>query len=342
MKPIGLSHTCAAIKGSNANGQVMNESPREEAELDSRLDEALDETFPASDPVAVHLPDAPELRAVERLHAAIRDDIGDLRTRRPVPAPGFDRLGAFLFLNHHGPQNYRPNNDGLPFGPHPHRGFETVTFILQGELAHRDSAGHESVIHAGGIQWMTAGSGLVHEEISPLNFKRDGGRLEILQLWVNLPARLKMTPPRYIGLQREAIPVIRAEDQGASVNLIAGELLGIQGPVQSLTGVFMATVDLQPAATVRFDGLIDRDVFLYVVRGQVTVAGTTIDAFSLAELTEGNAIELEATQQSVVLFGHAAPIAEPVVAHGPFVMTSADEIRQAYADYQAGRFGAPG
>src|SRR5665213_1362020 len=215
---LSLSRSRAAIQASNANGNVMNESPRDEAELDSRLDEALDETFPASDPVAVHLPDEPELRAVERRHAARRDDIGDLITRRPVPAPGFERLGAFLFLNHHGPQHYGPHNDGLPFGPHPHRGFETVTFMLQGELAHRDSAGHDSVIHAGAVQWMTAGSGLIHEEISPLNFKRDGGPLEILQLWVNLPARLKMTPPRYIGLQREAIPAFRAEDRVGSVN----------------------------------------------------------------------------------------------------------------------------
>src|SRR5471032_1089404 len=124
----------------------MMQTPGSEAELDSRLDEALDETFPASDPIAVHLPDAPELRSVLRLHPAHRDDIGDLTTRRPVPGPALEQVDPFLFLNHHGPQTYGPNNEGLPFGPHPHRGFETVTFILQGELAHLDSAGHESVI----------------------------------------------------------------------------------------------------------------------------------------------------------------------------------------------------
>src|SRR5476651_1797296 len=179
----------------------MMQTPGNEAELDSRLDEALDETFPASDPIAVHLPDLPEMRSVLRLLPALRDDIGSLTTRRPVPGPGVDRLGSFLFLNHHGPQCFAPNNEGLPFGPHPHRGFETVTFILQGALAHRDSAGHESVINAGGVQWMTAGSGLIHEEISPESFKRAGAPLEILQLWVNLPAQLKKTPPRYVGLQ---------------------------------------------------------------------------------------------------------------------------------------------
>src|SRR5690349_23251227 len=134
-------------------------------------------------------------------HAAYRDDIGDLQTRRPVPGPKVGQVDPFLFLNHHGPQVYPPNNRGLPFGPHPHRGFETVTFILEGELMHRDSGGHESVIRAGGVQWMTAGSGLVHAELSPDAFKRTGGALEILQLWVNLPARRKFVKPGYTGLQ---------------------------------------------------------------------------------------------------------------------------------------------
>jgi quercetin 2,3-dioxygenase len=319
----------------------MIEDPREEAALDSRLDEALDETFPASDPVAVHLPDLPDVRSVVRLHPAVRNDIGDLTTRRPVPGPGLDRLGAFLFLNHHGPQTFAPGNTGLPFGPHPHRGFETVTFILQGVLSHRDSGGHESVINAGGVQWMTAGSGLIHEEISPESFKRDGGPLEILQLWVNLPARLKMTPPHYVGLQQDVIPALRADDQRVTVNLIAGRFQGKDGPVHSLTGLFMATVEAQAGGQARFDGLAGRNVFLYVVRGKLNVAGTAVEAFSLVELTDGDVVEMEATTKTVFLFGHADPIAEPVVAHGPFVMNSADEIRQAYADFRAGSFKLP-
>src|SRR5512134_1132366 len=114
-------------------------------------------------------------KTVKALHPAIRDDIGDLTTRRPLPGPAIPQLDPFLFLNHHGPQTYPPGNNGLPFGPHPHRGFETVTFILDGELAHRDSAGHESVIRDGGVQWMTAGDGIVHAELSTDAFKRGGG-----------------------------------------------------------------------------------------------------------------------------------------------------------------------
>src|ERR1700683_448485 len=228
----------------------MSENPQDKGSLDSRLDEALDETFPASDPVAVHPQDVSAFRIVRRLHAALRDDIGELTTRRPVPAPGLERLGAFLFFNHHGPQTYPADNAGLPFGPHPHRGFETVTFIVQGVLTHRDSAGHESVIQAGGIQWMTAGAGIIHEEVSPASFKRDGGPLEILQLWVNLPARLKSTKPRYIGLQRDEIPAIPVDEGRCSIHLIAGERKGSRGPVDSLTGVFMSTVEAQPSGRV--------------------------------------------------------------------------------------------
>ena len=276
-------------------------------------------------------------RVVLSVHPAYRDDIGDLVTRRPVPGPGVDHVGAFLFLNHHGPQTYPPNNRGLPFGPHPHRGFETVTFILEGELAHTDSAGHESVIRAGGMQWMTAGRGIVHAEVSPESFRRDGGPMEILQLWLNLPARLKMTAPRYVGLQADGIPAIAAE--GATVHLIAGEWRGIRGPVESLTGVFLGWVELAAGASVRFDGLDGRDVFLYAARGAIEIAGRQLPQFHLAQLGEGDGVTITASEPALFLFGHAAPIPEPIVAHGPFVMNSVEEIRQAFADYQAGRFG---
>jgi redox-sensitive bicupin YhaK (pirin superfamily) len=273
------------------------------------------------------------VRQVVRLHAAYRDDIGDLVTRRPVPGPAIGHVGAFLFLNHHGPQTYAPGNHGLPFGPHPHRGFETVTFILEGELAHTDSAGHESVIRAGGVQWMTAGSGIVHAEVSPAAFKREGGPMEILQLWVNLPARLKMTAPRYTGVQASGIPVVDG------VHLVSGEFGGTRGPVDSLTGVFMSFVEAKPGERFTFDGLSGRDVFLYVARGSVSAGGTVVPHFNLAELGPGDSLTIEASEPATFLFGHADPIPEPIVAHGPFVMNSEAEIRQAYADYQAGRFG---
>ena len=280
-------------------------------------------------------------RIIRARHAAVRDDIGDLLTRRPLPGPGIEQVDPFLFLNHHGPQVYPPGNAGLPFGPHPHRGFETVTFILAGELAHRDTAGHESVIAAGGVQWMTAGRGLIHSELSPEQFKRRGGPLEILQLWVNLPARLKMAPPAYVGLQRDAIPALPTADGRGRVNVIAGRRGGTEGPIRSLTGVFMSTVELAAGGRVGFDGLGSRNVFLYVVRGAIEIGGDGADAHTLVELDrEGDCVGIGAAEDTVLLFGHAEPIGESVVAHGPFVMNTREEIVQAIRDYQAGRFDA--
>ncbi len=280
-------------------------------------------------------------KAILAIHPSHRDDIADLVTRRPVPGPRVQQVDPFLFLNHHGPQVYPPGNRGLPFGPHPHRGFETVTFILEGELMHRDSGGHESVIRAGGVQWMTAGSGLEHAELSPEAFKRAGGPLEILQLWVNLPSLLKMTPPRYQGLQAESIPVVPSTDGKARIHLSSGVWNGVSGPIESLTGNFMTTIDADDGARIAFDGLHQRNVFFYVVSGNVRINGREVSQHNLVELDlAGDDLIIESIGKSRLLFGHGAPINEPVVAHGPFVMNTVEEIRQAIIDYQAGKFGA--
>jgi redox-sensitive bicupin YhaK (pirin superfamily) len=280
------------------------------------------------------------IRTVKQQHAAHRDDIGELKTVRPLPGPGLEQIDPFLFLNHHGPQVYGPNNQGLPFGPHPHRGFETVTFILDGSLAHRDSGGHESDIYAGGVQWMTAGRGLVHAEISSEDFKRTGGPLEILQLWVNLPARLKMTEPRYVGKQQDDIPVVTTTDGKAKVQVISGTWESTQGAVQSLTGVAMTTLNMQAGGKVVAPVPASHNVFLYVVRGEVRVGGQNAMSMHLIELNhDGDAVEIQAVTDAFLLFGHAEPFGEPVVAHGPFVMNTRDQIRQAIQDYQSGKFG---
>lgn len=281
-------------------------------------------------------------RTIKRLHVAVRDDIGDLVTRRPLPGPDLPQLDPFLFLNHHGPQVYPPHNRGLPFGPHPHRGFETVTFILEGELAHLDTGGHESIIGAGGVQWMTAGRGLVHAELSPERFKERGGALEILQLWVNLPSKLKMTEPRYTGLQREEIPTITPDDR-ARIEPVSGDWFGQLGPIASLTDVHMAVIRLAAGGSLNLPVVPGRTIFLYVVRGVVVIGGQPAEQFHLVELADdGDHVALEASDEAVVLLGHAPPLHEPVVAHGPFVMNTQAEIIQAVRDYQAGKFGSFG
>ena len=279
------------------------------------------------------------VRRVIAQHPAKRDDIGDLTTRRPLPGPGLEQLDPFLFLNHHGPQTYPANNQGLPFGPHPHRGFETVTFILEGSLAHADSARHQSVINAGGVQWMTAGSGIVHAEISPEEFLRDGGRLEILQLWVNLPSRLKMSESRYVGLQQESIPAIKLPG-GGELNLIAGEWQGDTGPIETLTGIFMSTLRLPASSHEQLPVAPGRQVFLYVVDGDVSVGGESVKPHHLIEVDrDGDSLVIEASSDACLLFGHGEVINEPVYSHGPFVMNTREEIVQAVEDYQNGKFG---
>ena len=277
-------------------------------------------------------------RTIVRQHPAYRDDIGDLVTRRPLPGPSLPHLDPFLFLNHHGPQVYPPRNSGLPFGPHPHRGFETVTFILSGELAHLDSGGHESVIHPGGVQWMTAGSGLVHAELSPDSFKQAGGALEILQLWVNLPARLKMTKPRYAGFEAADIPKVRRD--GAEIALISGQLDGVEGAFQPLTDIELMVVRLDAGASLDLPAPSGRSIFFYVVEGEPQVDGESARTHHLLELGQGDNVAISApSAPATILYGHATPFNEPIVSHGPFVMNSREEIVQAIQDYQAGRFG---
>ncbi len=271
------------------------------------------------------------LRTVRATYPAVSDDIGDLRTQRPLPNAQREQIDPFLFLNHHGPQVYPANNRGLPFGPHPHRGFETVTFILAGSLTHKDTGGHESVIDEGGVQWMTAGRGLEHSELSPEEFLRDGGPLEILQLWVNLPSRLKMTEPRYVGRQKDEIPTRTLDEGRATQHLIAGE----GGAIESLTGVVMTTLELKAGARVTVEAPRGRSVFFYIVRGLLNL-GRELELVEFHD--DGDAIAIEAQSDAVLLFGHADPIGEPVVAHGPFVMNTREEIVQAVNDYRRGLF----
>ncbi len=276
-------------------------------------------------------------REVQSVHPARRDDIGDLVTRRPVPGPGLVQVDPFLFLNHHGPQTYPPNNSGLPFGPHPHRGFETVTFILDGNLMHRDTGGGESVVEAGGVQWMTAGRGLVHAELSPESFRREGGPLEILQLWINLPARLKMTEPNYVGVAAADIPEQELAE-GATMRPISGR----EGaPVASLTGVMLAMVELQPGASVNLPAPAGRSVLFYTVRGHCRIGDRDVPEYHLAKLGEGDGVQVTSESGCLILFGHADPVGEPVFAHGPFVMNTREEIMQAVQDYRRGAFGDP-
>lgn len=274
-----------------------------------------------------------DLRKVTGIIKAERDDIVDLVTYRAMPVPSLENLNPFLFLNHHGPQNYEENNRGLPFGPHPHRGFETVTFILEGDIAHRDSTGTESVIMEGGVQWMTAGRGLVHSEVSSEHFKRAGGPLEILQLWVNLPARLKMSEPYYLGLQKHNIRIFERDSGRVRIQLVSGQWEDNFGPFPTLHPVTTMVVEMLDEAQYSFSIPREERIFFYVISGKIEVNGSTAKARETVTFSSQGDF-LDVSGRGKILLCHAPPLHEPVVSYGPFVMNTVEEIKEAMRDFR--------
>ena len=282
------------------------------------------------------------MRTTKAQYRAGYTDYDGLATYRAIPTRSvpIDALEPFIFLNHHGPQTYKPNNEGLPFGPHPHKGFETVTFIIEGDIVHQDSTGYLSTIKEGGIQWMTAGRGIIHSETSSEAFKENGGAVEVLQLWINLPARLKNAAPDYIGLQKEQIPQLHFDEGRVTVNLVSGSWGDQKAPIQSLSDLHLATISVKKDGKLTIPAPADKAVLLYVIKGKLTVSGVETEMHELVEFNnDGDTIEIEAHEDSILLFGNATPNHEPIAAHGPFVMNTQEEIRQAFVEYQQGKLG---
>lgn len=253
-----------------------------------------------------------------------------------------DRLSPFVLMDYAGPEAFAPSETPRGVGAHPHRGFETVTVVYQGELEHRDSAGASGVIGPGDVQWMTAGSGVLHEEKHSREFTRRGGSLEMAQLWVNLPAAHKTAPPGYQDLQRDAIPSLALPEDAGTARIIAGEFDGVAGAAKTFTSVILWDVALRAGAVVRLPIPDGHNAAVFVRRGSARVGGThEAGARQLAVIRpagEGAIVEAEEASELLVVGGE--PIDEPVVAHGPFVMNTREQIEEAYADVRAGRFGA--
>jgi hypothetical protein len=253
-----------------------------------------------------------------------------------------ERISPFLLLDYAGPAEFAPSDEPRGVGEHPHRGFETVTIVYQGELEHRDSAGNHCKIGPGDVQWMTAGSGVVHEEWHEQAFTKPGGVLEMIQLWVNLPAKEKMSPPCYQEILSRQIPTLPLE-AGGSVRVIAGEFRGKRGPAKTFTPVSL--LDLRLKVNGRTDlSLPDEHTTLAVVlKGKVLLNGTeTAGEADLAIFERtGDRIAIEAKEEASasVLVLSGEPINEPVASYGPFVMNTREEIRQAIADFESGRLG---
>ena len=247
-------------------------------------------------------------------------------------------LSPFLLLDYAGPRRFPPTEERLGVGQHPHRGFETVTIVYQGEVEHRDSSGGGGKIGPGDVQWMTAAAGIIHEEFHGREFARRGGMFEMVQLWVNLPAKDKLAPPRYQSILDADIPVVRL-DEGGVVRVIAGELAGKKGPARTFTPIHVWDVRVEKEA--RLAAPEGFTTLLVVLEGTVRVNGSaSAEAGTYVRLDErGTDVRIESSQGARLLLLSGEPIDEPVAGYGPFVMNTQQEIRQAVLDFQAGKMG---
>lgn len=249
-------------------------------------------------------------------------------------------LSPFLLLDRAGPADFSPAEHPRGVGQHPHRGFETVTLVYKGEVAHRDSTGQGGVIGPGDVQWMTAAAGIMHEEFHSEAFTREGGTLDMVQLWVNLPAREKMSAPGYQGIRSDSIPVHPLADEAGSLRIIAGEYGGKTGPAHTFSPMNLWDLRLNGGACVQLPAVDGWNTAIVVLKGAVRVNGQ--DEAGEAQLVlldpRGSGVQLETREDAILLLLSGEPIDEPIVGYGPFVMNSQDEIAQAIDDFNGGRF----
>ena len=261
--------------------------------------------------------------------------------RRPFPAQGLDHVDPFLLLDEMGPVDYRPGEAvGAP--DHPHRGFETITYMLEGQFEHEDSAGHKGVLRPGDVQWMTAGAGIVHSEMPSREIRDRGGRVHGFQIWVNLPAKLKMTRPRYQEVSGAKIPTAASADGKARVRVVAGEALGARAVIDTYIPVVYQDWTLDAGADVTVPLRAEEKSMVYVFQGSALVGdeGKTVNDGQLAMLGDGDAVRLRgAGGGGRLLLLAGVPVKEPVARYGPFVMNTQEEIIQAVRDFQSGKMG---
>jgi redox-sensitive bicupin YhaK (pirin superfamily) len=251
-----------------------------------------------------------------------------------------EEMSPFLLMDYAGPTKFEPTEQRRGVGQHPHRGFETVTIVYDGQVAHHDSTNAGGTIGPGEVQWMTAGSGIIHEEYHGDDYARNGGPFEMIQLWVNLPAKDKMTNPGYQGITNVQIPEIPLADNAGKVRVIAGEYAGHKGPARTFSPMNVWDVRLNAGSTTTFVLPEGHTTAVFVLHGAVNLGGTyTVRPAELAVMQRsGTELVLEAQQDTVLLLLNGEPLNEPIVGHGPFVMNKIEEIDQAFEDYKQGRF----
>ncbi len=281
-------------------------------------------------------------RTVSHLLYADQYDMGGMPIRQPFPTNNVENIDPFLLLHHADvkvPKHIDPDHAGV--GPHPHRGFSPVTFIFKGGVHHRDSRGNDSVIYAGGAQWMNAGMGVIHSERPPKDIHEIGGRQEIIQLWINTPAAHKMDQPQYFPLSAGEAPENISEDGKVKTRIFSGEVLGKKGPIPSHAEVNAATIEFTKGGSVSIPLPADHHALIYLLDGKLNVRGYGLAEGLHAVLfkNDGEGIELEALEDTRVLLLSGKPLNEKIAQHGPFVMNNQTQILEAMRDYQMGKMG---
>lgn len=270
-------------------------------------------------------------------------NMGPLRLRQPLPTQGIENVDPFLLLHHYGPYAISEMNNPFDLGPHPHRGFEPITLLFKGEQFHRDSLGNEMVVKAGGVQWTTAGRGIVHAEAPTKAFVKKGGELEGIQLWLNLPAKDKMMTPNYQHLEAAQIPTITSEDQKTKLHIIAGDQKGEKGLIKTQTEVNVFTAEVDANGKLEVDLPEPHQSIVYLLEGSIIINGSEVlhtgEYQMITFNQDGNAIQIVAKTTSTLLILSGAPINEKVTQYGPYVMNTQTEILEAMRDYQQGKMG---
>ena len=270
-------------------------------------------------------------------------NMGPIRLRQPLPTNEIENIDPFILLHHYGPYEISADSNPFDLGPHPHRGFEPITFLIQGEQLHRDSLNNESLVKAGDVQWTTAGRGIIHSEGPSKEFVKKGGTLEGIQLWLNLPSEKKMIPANYQHVKNEDFNVITSEDKKVKTQIIAGVLNGVNGKIQTQTSVNAFMIVIEEEGAFNFPIPKEHQSMLYLLNGDVQINDTIQlkkDENQMVHFEQnGDGFSLKGNSKSQLLFLSGTPFNEKVTSWGPYVMNTQSEIMEAMRDYQQGKMG---
>lgn len=282
------------------------------------------------------------MRTIRRTIKAKEVNMGGIILDQALPINGIDQIDPFILV-HHWKQTLGggEKEQDLGVGPHPHRGFAPVTFIFEGAVNHRDSRGFNSIIEAGGTQWMNSGMGIVHSERPPKSLAENGGVFEIIQFWVNAPAKNKMDPPSYQPLSKKETPVVLSSDKKIKISIVAGDLNGTTGPISTYTPMLVLRIDIKKGGKTIIPIPEDYNAFIYQLDGSLKINNehiTTVKDLSWLN-NDGKSIEIEGIEDTRAILLAGEPINEKITTYGPFVMNTQTEIMEAMRDYQKGKMG---